>query len=148
VKRSHAIILGSALALACVALFFLALRGERRRPPGRGELPVPPAKRALSFREEQTGVVVYAEPDRRHVAAVGDDGAVLWRRDLPAEAGVRPRRADVGPAVIHLGAPLDWQLRAVRGRWGAGPYVGVGFNDKSFGLLDVWAGAYTPMGND
>lgn len=138
----------SALTLACLAVFFVALRGEGRRPPGAGELPVPPAERALSFREGHTGVVVYAESDCRHVAAVGGDGTVLWRRDLPAEAGVRPGRADVSPAVTHLGAPLDWQLRAVRSRWGAGPYVGVGFNDKSFGLLDVWTGAYTRMGND
>src|SRR5437867_280564 len=111
-RRSEAILLASALALACLALVLFALRGEGRRPPGRGGRPVPPAERALSFRDRRTGVVVYAEADRRHVAAVADSGAVLWRRDVPAEAGVRPRRADVRPAVTHLGAPLEWQLRA------------------------------------
>ena len=104
----------------------------------------------MSFLETTSGVILYVESDRHHVAALGKDGKVLWHRDLVAEEheAVKNFRTTIKPIISYVGAALDWQVKLMRSRGKTGTFAAMGFNNKSFGLIDLQTGQYTGMGND
>lgn len=102
----------------------------------------------LAFKDPDTGILIFVENDRQHVSAIDKNGKILWHRNIVVEEGIQRFRADVRPAIGGVSTPIAWQVDSVRGKGASGPFVGIGFTDHTFGLVEVRSGVYWRMGSD
>jgi hypothetical protein len=125
----------------------LCLPACGKNPEGAKDDKAPSGEKPLSFKDEASGVLLYVETDRKHVAAIDKDGKILWHKEITQVVTLKSR-GDKEAAVIFVGKPTDWSLKVMKERGKAGTYIGVGFNTKEFGVIDQQTGEYTSMGND
>jgi hypothetical protein len=94
----------------------------------------------LSYRDPGTGIVVNLESDHHHVTALDKDGKALWRR-TPAMDGKLPpysaARPQPDPGIDWIG-PSNHQTKS----------VGIRFNSRQAGSLDLKTGDFTFGGQD
>jgi hypothetical protein len=94
----------------------------------------------LTYRDPATGIAVNLESDHHHVAALTRDGKLLWRRtpatdgNLPPYSAARPQP---DPKIEWIG-PADRQTNS----------VGIRFNSRQTGTLDLQTGDFTFGGQD
>jgi hypothetical protein len=112
-------------------------------PPG-PELPSKP----VSFRDNQTGILLYVETDGRHLAALGADGKLLWVRNPFEDSKSCPYRT-IRPKLIGI-APLPPALerQAMYYMKRNGPFVEIAFNSSQFGAVDLTTGDYLELGQN
>jgi len=102
----------------------------------------------ISYKDAGSGIIVYVETDRRHVAAIDPDGMILWHRIVESDfVFVRPDRR----SLIHsLSKPREKDIAYMRSLGKPGDYVGVEMtaNRGEWGLLNIRTGAYSPLERD
>lgn len=113
------------------------------------ECPPPTAhpEKRLNYRVANSGILFYAELDRKHIVAMDKKGKVLWRRNMIDQLHSKDWLGK--PVVMVLiDKPHDWELEVMKERGKKGEYVGVLFSNRQFGVIDQSDGSYTSMGND
>lgn len=112
--------------------------------PLRPELPSTP----VSFRDNQTGILLYVETDGRHLAALGADGKLLWVRNPFEDSKSCPYRT-IRPKLVGI-APLPPALerQAMYYMKRNGPFVEIAFNSSQFGAVDLTTGDYLELGQN
>jgi hypothetical protein len=106
----------------CVLTAFAGETNKLTTYIGRFEQPFPGPQ---SYRDADSGIIFYVESDGRHIAAIGQDGKLLWHRDPFADA----------------------RLEAMTGK-GSGKFVCISYNSSQAGVLDMKTGDFTFMGQD
>jgi hypothetical protein len=104
---------------------------------------------ALSYRDPISGDMIVVENDRHRVLAVDVNGRVLWSRQ-PATDGklppYSPSNPKPNPAIVWIGALAEAQSAGLPK---AGDrFVGISFNSRQAGALDVKTGDFTFQGQD
>jgi hypothetical protein len=105
----------------------------------------------LAYKDAGTGILIYVESDRRHVAAIDSTGKILWHRDIvteEAEKTKNPRVVKTEPLISGLYVPLAWHSRAMAANSKLGPLVAIGFYNGSGGVIDQRTGEFADMGHD
>jgi hypothetical protein len=103
----------------------------------------------LTYKDPGSGILIYVETDRRHFAGIDPSGKVIWCRDLLKEEPARINNSyEIEPLIYSIHAPMDWTLKQMASKSKPGPFAGIGFLNKSFGVIDVRTGEFTWMGND
>ncbi|HEY1381358.1 MAG TPA: hypothetical protein VGF55_31445 [Gemmataceae bacterium] len=105
----------------------------------------------ISYKDAESGIIVYVETDRRHVAAIDPAGRVLWQRDLIVDGPVTfGPHAPSGkkPSVISLRKPTERDVTSMKRSGKSGDCVGVSFNNREWGLIDIRSGDYQSLGRD
>jgi hypothetical protein len=104
----------------------------------------------LSFRDPDSGIVVLVENDRHHVVAVDKDGKILWCRQPATDGNLPPYSADrpqPNPAIGWMGALTEQQSTGLQ-KTGSGKFVGIYFNSRQGGALDLKTGDFTMLGQN
>ncbi len=95
----------------------------------------------LSYRDAESGILFLVESNRHHVVAVDKDGKILWARQ-PATDGKLPPYSETypcpNPAITWIGASTVPRPNS----------VGISFNSRQAGALDLKAGDLTFLGQD
>ena len=112
---------------------------------------LPPRPIALphTFKDADSGIVLYVESDGRHVSAINPDGKILWTKDPFADAHLEFYRTH-HPQLVYLGAigeAQKWMEKAMAGK-GSGKFIALSFNSTQSGVLDLKTGDFTFMGQD
>jgi hypothetical protein len=108
------------------------------------------APASLSYRDPDTGIVFSVESDGRHIAAVDRDGKILWRRQPGTDGNLPPyskTRPQTNPVVTWIGALTKDQSDHLKDT-GSGKFIGIGFNSRQGGVVDVKNGNFTFQGQD
>lgn len=124
---------------------------KRDAPPLMSPESAPPKVEQMIFRDDESGITFTFESDGQHVTATNKEGKVLWRRNPAVETGMKGfSKGDqtVWPTICSAGPPTDWMVELMRERGKQGAYIGISFNTKYFGLLEIATGDYTSMGSD
>jgi hypothetical protein len=127
----------------CVLTAFAGETNKLTTYIGRFEQPFPGPQ---SYRDADSGIIFYVESDGRHVAAIGQDGKLLWHRDPFADARLEYYRTRQ-PRIVRLGQPQKWMVEAMTGK-GSGKFVCISYNSSQAGVLDMKTGDFTFMGQD
>jgi hypothetical protein len=106
----------------------------------------PSNARPLVFRDERTSITFYVESDGRHVAAISQDGRLLWVRnpyeDIPYFCPYRTPR----PVIARVETmELDETWRGVlkeRGVDASHTFLRIEFDSSQMGLLDETNGNF------
>lgn len=93
------------------------------------------------YRDPHTGTLLYVESDGRHVAAISNDGKLLWNRD-PFKDGRFELYRTKTPQIVYIG-PIK-KLEGERRE----KFVGIRFNSSQFGVLRISDGEFRPLGQD
>ena len=99
-----------------------------------------------SYKDADSGIILYVESDGRHVAAIGQNGNILWHRDPFADAGLEFYRTK-RPQIVWVGQASKRTLEGMRGK-GSGRFISITYNNSQFGVLDAKTGDFTFMGQD
>lgn len=95
----------------------------------------------LICRHAESGILFLVESDRHHVVAVDKDGKILWTRQ-PATDGKLPPYSETrpcpNPAITWIGASTVPRPNS----------VGISFNSRQAGALDLKTGDFTFLGQD
>jgi len=138
-------------------------RDPERTPRWHGTLKLPAVKAVpekqpqaanqaapLSYRDPDSGIVVMVESDRHHVVAVDKHGKLLWSRQ-PATDGKLPPyskdRPQPNPAITWMGALTARQNTGLQ-QTGSGKFVGISFNSRQAGAVDLKTGDFTFLGQN
>lgn len=95
----------------------------------------------LSYRDAESGITFLVESDRHHVVAVDKDGKTLWNRQ-PATDGMLPPYSEKSP---KLNPTIAWIGASTVPRQNS---VGITFNSRQAGALDLKTGDFTFLGQD
>ena len=99
-----------------------------------------------AYRDADSGIIFYVESDGRHVAALSNEGKVLWHRDPFTDAKLQPYRTKQ-PRIVWIGQPLKWMVEAMSSK-GRGKFISVSYNSSQAGVMDIKTGDFTFMGQD
>ena len=99
-----------------------------------------------TYKDADSGVSIYIESDGRHVAAISQDGKVLWHRDPFADAHLRAYRTKQ-PRIVWVGQPQKWMIETMSGK-GSGKFIGISYDSSQSGVVDIKTGDFTFMGQD
>jgi hypothetical protein len=110
--------------------------------------PPPPITFPYTYKDADTGIIFYIESDGHHVAALDKDGKILWCRQpaldgkLPPYSEIHPRP---NPLIVWFGALTKNQSERLKNT-GSGKFIGISFNSRQAGMLDVKNGDFTFQG--
>jgi hypothetical protein len=105
---------------------------------------------SASYRDPASGTIFYVESDRHHVVALDKDGKVLWGRqpatdgNLPPYSAKHPRS---NPAIVWIGALRENESARLKNT-GSGKFIGIRFNSRQGGVLDMKNSDFTFWGQD
>ena len=96
------------------------------------------------YKDPNSGSLFYVETDGRHIAAISNDGKLLWIREPHKDAHVDFYRTDK-PQIVGIGPRPKWYSPV-----GAETdlYVSISFSNSQFGVLKVSNGDFTFLGQD
>jgi hypothetical protein len=100
------------------------------------------------YRDPHSSTTLYVESDGRHVAAISEEGKLLWNKDPYTDAHVPFYRTKT-PQIIFIG-PIS-KSRPPAGPWaGKDPdkFVAITFTNSQFGLLRISNGEFKFLGQD
>jgi hypothetical protein len=86
----------------------------------------------------------YVESDGRHVAAISNDGKLLWNRDPFADAHAPFYRTEK-PQIVFIG-PAPKSDPVIQGKHER--FVAIRFNNSQFGVLKISNGDFVLEGQD
>lgn len=112
--------------------------------------PPPPITYPYSYKDPNTGIVFYVESDGHHVAALDQNGKILWCRQPALDGNLPPyseTRPQPNPLIIWIGALTKSQSDRLKTK-GSGKFVGVAFRSRQAGVLDVTNGDLTFQGQN
>jgi hypothetical protein len=95
-----------------------------------------------AYKDKDSGIIFYVESDGRHVAAISDEGKILWNRDPFVEGKLEAYRVQK-PQIVFIGKPNESTAKHHPGK-----FVAISFNSSQFGLLDFEKGDFTFEGQD
>lgn len=104
----------------------------------------------LSYRDAESGIILVVESDRHHVVAVDKDGKILWCRQPATDGNLPPysqSHPKPNPAIVWIGALTEMQSAGLQ-KTGSGKFVGISFNSRQAGALDLKTGDFTFQGQD
>jgi hypothetical protein len=131
-------------AMICAAPI---LRAADPQPKGPGETAKMDAP--MAYREAGSGIVIYVESDRRHVAALDSTGKLLWHRDVVNEDAEKIKNHKrIEPVISRVGIPLAWELKLMASNGKPGPFAGISFYNGSTGVIDLRSGELAGMRSD
>jgi hypothetical protein len=96
------------------------------------------------YKDPKGGTLFYVETDGRHVAAISDNGKLLWSKDpfkdahLPFYRTEKPQIVYIGPAPKGVHPPGH----------DSNEFVSIAFNSSQFGLLRMSNGDFEFLGQD
>jgi hypothetical protein len=140
------------IALATVAIVCGKVETGRGDPPPKAPSTSPAkaiagpgekdrADTPLSHEDAGSGIVIYVETDRHHVAALDQSGRILWHRDLLKEEAEHIKNAKrIEPAISGIGIPAAWELKLAEVKSKPGPFAGIIFSNVSSGIIDMSTG--------
>ena len=99
-----------------------------------------------SYKDPDSGIVFYVESDGRHIAAIAQDGKILWHKDPFADAHLELYRTKQ-PQIVSLGRPQNRMLEGMSGK-GSGRFICISYNSSQAGLVDAKTGEFTFLGQD
>jgi hypothetical protein len=108
------------------------------------------APASLSYRDPDSGIIFSVESDGRHIVAADKDGKILWRRQPGTDGNLPPyseTRPQTNPVVTWIGALTKDQSDHLKNT-GSGKFIGIGFNSRQGGVLDVKNGDFIFQGQD
>jgi hypothetical protein len=123
-------------------------------PPKAQQAAAPPASgqseanAPLTYRDAGSGITIFVETDRRHVAAIDPAGKILWHHVVESDFKfVRPDRKSL---ISSLGKPREKDVAYMKSLGKPGDYIGVQMiaSGGEWGLLNVQSGEYFPLGRD
>ncbi|MGO8930585.1 MAG: hypothetical protein ACLQU3_27325 [Limisphaerales bacterium] len=103
-----------------------------------------------SYRDSNSGTIFYLESDGHHVVALDREGKVLWCRqpaldgNLPPYSKMQPR---ANPLIVWIGALSENEKERLKNT-GSGKFIGISFNSRQAGVLDVKSGDFTFQGQN
>ncbi len=103
-----------------------------------------------TYRDPDSGTIFYVESDGHHVVALDKDGKVLWCRqpaldgNLPPYSEIAPRP---NPSITWIGALRESERERLK-KSGSGKFIGISFNSRQAGVLDLKNGDFTFQGQD
>jgi hypothetical protein len=106
--------------------------------------------RSRTYRDPDSGTIFYVESDLHHVVALDKDGKVLWCRqpaldgNLPPYSKSHPRS---NPSISWIGALRESDRERLKNS-GSGKFIGISFNSRQAGMLDVKNGDFTFQGQN
>ena len=98
-----------------------------------------------SYKDPDSGVIIYVESDGRHVTAIGPDGKIRWHRDPFADAHLEFYRTKT-PRIVLICRP-GTRLEEQAAKAGK-KLIELHFNSSQFGLLDFQTGDFYYRGAD
>jgi hypothetical protein len=108
--------------------------------------PFPP--KSLSYLDPKTHILFYVESDGRHLAAIDQDGKLLWFRNPFEDAQLCPYRT-IRPIIDSVsGETPDWISLLNTKRKRHAHYIHVQFNSSQFGAVDTQNGDYIDEGQN
>jgi hypothetical protein len=96
------------------------------------------------YKDPASGTLLYIEGDGRHVAAISQDGKLLWNRDPHNDAYLESYRTDK-PQIVHIGPAPKIEIPS-----GEKPerFVGIAFNNSQSGVIRISNGEFYFSGQD
>ena len=107
----------------------------------------PLSNKPLTFKDGETGIILYVESDGRHVAAIDRNGVILWHRNPFEEKGTKPYRKS-RPVIARVAPATDGMVESMRAKGYKGPFVEVNFNSTQTFVLDQMTGESIFYGQD
>ncbi len=97
------------------------------------DFPGPPV-----YKDPISGTLLYIESDGRHVAAISQDGKMLWNRDPHTDAHLEFYRTEK-PQIVYIGPASQFHHPA-----GEKPerFLEISFNNSQFGLMRISNGEF------
>ena len=92
-----------------------------------------------AYKHPSGGTLFYIETDGRHVAAISNDGKLLWSRDPYKDAHLPFYRTDK-PQIVYIGPAPNWYKQV--------GVVGISFNNSQAGVLKISNGDFKFLGQD
>ncbi len=114
------------------------------QPIGGSNGPVSRFPGPQSYRDSRTGITFYAESDGLHVAAISNEGKILWVRDPFHDAKLLDYRTHK-PQIVFIGKG-SWVVNGVRRR--DVPAISITFNSSQFGAMKMSDGEFQIYGED
>jgi hypothetical protein len=96
------------------------------------------------YKDPASGTLVYIESDGRHVAAISQDGKLLWNRDPRNDAHLESYRTDK-PQIVYIGPAKKIEIPAGEKRE---KFVGIAFNNSQSGVIRISSGEFYFSGQD
>ena len=96
------------------------------------------------YKDPNSGTLFYVETDGRHVAAISDNGKLLWSKDpfkdahLPFYRTEKPQIVYIGPAPKGVHPPGEESNK----------FVSIAFNSSQSGFLRMSNGDFEFLGQD
>jgi hypothetical protein len=96
------------------------------------------------YKDPTSGTLLYVETDGRHVAAISEDGKLLWNRDPFKDAHLPFYRTEK-PQIVYIG-PVSKSDHPIGGE----PHklVAISFNSSQFGVMRISDGEFRFRGQD
>ena len=103
-----------------------------------------------TFKDSDSGIVFFVESDGRHISAISPDGRILWHRQ-PALDGKLPPYSQTlpkpNPSIVWIGALNKSESERLK-KTGSGKFIGISFNSKQAGVLDMENGDFIFQGQN
>jgi len=96
------------------------------------------------YKDPIGGVLIYIESDGRHVAAISQDGKLLWNRDPYKDAHLEYYRT-YKPQIVYIGPALKIDIPRGEKRES---FVGISFNNSQSGVMRISDGEFIFSGQD
>ena len=95
-----------------------------------------------TYKDPESKITFYVESDGRHVAAISEEGKMLWVRDPFVDAKLKPYRHP-RPFIVKIERPSENDIGSIEGH-----FVMVSFSSSQFGILDIQNGKFIWLGQD
>lgn len=96
---------------------------------------------AYAFFDPRSGITLYLESDRRHIAAISPAGKLLWLRDPFADAHLEPYRT-AHPRIVQFAPFQECEIQLRKMPVLRDHFIFVGFDSSQFGSLDALTGDF------
>jgi hypothetical protein len=96
------------------------------------------------YKDAISGTLVYIESDGRHVAAISQDGKLLWNKDPFKDAHLEFYRTEK-PQIVYIGPARKSDLPPGEKRE---RLVGIVFNNSQSGVMKISNGEFYFLGQD
>ena len=133
-----------AVRLLVIALMVIAGPGTAQETTTYVAHSLEPFPGPQAYKDVHSGTTLYVETDGRHVAAISEDGKLLWNREPHEDARVSRYRTDK-PQIIYVG-PIAKSSRYARQK--SEKSAAITFNNSQFGLLRIDNGEFQFLGQD
>ena len=104
----------------------------------------------FAYKDAEKGIIFYVESDGHHISAISPDGRILWHRQPATDGNLPPyseKHPRPNPTVVWIGALSKAEGERLK-HTGNGRFIGISFNSRQSGVLDVKNGDFIFEGQD